>query len=81
MLEDRGVLPKEDGDQLREHKAMHEEKIRSSWLREDVEGTYEGRKNMNKEAKEEESKSGRKRGGERRGENGDQKMVCESVFQ
>ena len=48
MLEDRGASPKEDGDQLRENKAMHEEKFLSSWL------------NMNKEAKEEESKSGKR---------------------
>ena len=31
MLEDRGALPKEDGDQLREYKAMHEENFLSSW--------------------------------------------------
>ena len=36
MLEDRGALPTEKG-QLREHKAIHEEKLLSSWLREDVE--------------------------------------------
>ena len=27
MLEDRGFLPKESGHQLREQRAMHEEKI------------------------------------------------------
>ena len=37
MLEDRGVLPKEDGNQLREYKAMREENFLSSWLRDDVE--------------------------------------------
>ena len=60
MLEDRGALPKEDGDQPREYKAMHEENFLSSWPREDVEHTVEGRKNMNKEAREEESKSGKR---------------------
>ena len=38
MLEDRRVLPKEDGNQLREYEAMHEENFLISWLREDVEG-------------------------------------------
>ena len=32
------ALPKEDGNQLREYKAMHEENFLSSWLPEDVEG-------------------------------------------
>ena len=38
MLQDRGVLPKEEGDIVREHQAMHEfpQNFRSSWLREDV---------------------------------------------
>ena len=60
MLEGRGDLPKEDGDQPREYKAVHEENFLSSWPREDVEDTVEGRKNMNKEAREEESKSGKR---------------------
>ena len=38
MLEDRGALPREDGDLLREYQAMHEENFCGSWLREDVEG-------------------------------------------
>ena len=38
MLEGRGVVPQEDGNQLREEKAMHEENFLSSWLWEDVEG-------------------------------------------
>ena len=37
-LADRGALPREDEDLLREHQAMHEENFLSSWLREDVEG-------------------------------------------
>ena len=60
MLEDRGALPKADGDLSREYKAMHEEHILCSWLREHVEGTVERRKNMNKYAREEESKSGKR---------------------
>ena len=38
MLEDRGALPKEDGDCVREYKAMHEDNFVGSWLREDTEG-------------------------------------------
>ena len=38
MLEDRGALPREDGDLLPEYHAMHEENFLSSWLREDVAG-------------------------------------------
>ena len=53
MLEDRGAVPKEDGNFLRECQAMHEENFLSSWLREDVEGKEEEREKMNKEAKEE----------------------------
>ena len=78
MLEDRGALPKEDGYHKREYKAMHEESFLSRWLGEDVEGTEEGRKNMNKGSNEEESRSG-KREVEREGENGVQQKVCESA--
>ena len=50
MLEDRGALPREDGDPLREHQAMHEENFLSSWLRENVE----------RKAEREEGKSGKR---------------------
>ena len=45
MLQDRGTSPEEeDGETLvRKYKVMHE-KILSSWLKEDVEGMDEGRK-------------------------------------
>ena len=59
MLEDRGAVPKEDGDLLREYQAMREENFLSSWLREDAE-VRRGEGNMNKEAKAEESKSGKR---------------------
>ena len=55
MLEDRGALPREDGDLPREYQTMHEEKFLSSWLWEDVEG-----KEQEKDAKQEESKSGKR---------------------
>ena len=61
MLEDRGALPKEDGDLLRENQAMHEGNFPSSWLREDVEREEEERKRLNKGAEEkEESNSGKR---------------------
>ena len=52
MLEDRGCLPRKDGDVLRE------ENFLGSWLREDEEGKEKEREreNVNKAAKEEERK-------------------------
>ena len=41
ILRERGELPKEEGDAVREYKAMHEENFLSSWLREDVKGKEE----------------------------------------
>ena len=38
MLKDRGALPKEEGDLIREFKALREEKFLSSCLREDKKG-------------------------------------------
>ena len=61
MLEDRGVVPKEDGDLLREHQATHEEYFFRRWLRDNLEGEEEERKRLNEEAKREESKSGKER--------------------
>ena len=37
-LQDRGALPREEGDVIREYNAMHEENFLSSWLREDLVG-------------------------------------------
>ena len=34
MLQDRGALPKEEGDVVREYKATHEDNFLSGWLRE-----------------------------------------------
>ena len=36
MLEDRGALPEEEGERVREYKAFHEDNLLSSWLREDT---------------------------------------------
>ena len=49
MLEDRGALPREDG-----------ENFLSSWLREDVEGNEEEKEKMNKEPKEEDNRIGKR---------------------
>ena len=38
MLQDRGALPKEEGDVIGEYKVMHEENYLSGWLREGGEG-------------------------------------------
>ena len=40
-LEDRGALPKEEGDLIIEYKAMHEENFLSSCLEDDTEGKLE----------------------------------------
>ena len=67
-LQDRGALPSEEGDVIREYKAMHEENFLSSWLREDLAGK-EGRrekevKNIREEVRKkstrEEEKEGRR---------------------
>ena len=50
MLEDRGALPREHGDFLRENQAMHADNFLSSWLQEDVEGKEEENKKMSKDA-------------------------------
>ena len=67
MLEDRGALPRDDGDLLREYQAMHEESFRSSWLRENVEGEQAKMEKSEEEAKQEESKCEEGSGG-RKGE-------------
>ena len=35
-LRERGAMPKEEGDVIREYNAMHDENFLSSWLREDL---------------------------------------------
>ena len=66
-LRERGELPKEEGDAVREHKAMHNEEIfLSSWLREDERGREErtakiSEKNEEKEVKRGKEKSVKKR--------------------
>ena len=56
MMEDRGALPEEDGNQL-EYRAMHEENFLSSWLREDVAERKAEVERLSEKAKQQESKS------------------------
>ena len=58
MVQERGALPKEEGDVVREYKTMHEVNFLSSWLREDVEGIEERKKDREEKVREEESRSG-----------------------
>ena len=43
IMRERGELPKEEGDAVREYKAMHEENFLSSWPREDEKSKEERR--------------------------------------
>ena len=56
MLQDRGAFPKEEGDVVREYKAMHEENVLSSWLREHGKNKEERIMEADKETKEETGK-------------------------
>ena len=71
MLQDRGELPKEEGDVIREYKAMHEEKLLSSWLREDGKEKEERIMEIGKETNEEMGKKEEERRGERRERDGE----------
>ena len=53
MLQDRGALPKEEGDIVREYKAMYEENFLSSWLKEVGADKTERTIEVDKETKEE----------------------------
>ena len=56
-LEDRGRVPEEEGDYIRQNRSTHEEHFLSCWLWEDVERKVEGVEKMNKEATEEEEET------------------------
>ena len=64
---------------MREYKGMNEDNFLSSWLREDIKGTEERRKDMDKEAREKESRSG-KREVEREKEETAVKRRCVNPF-
>ena len=76
---ERGELLKEEGDTVRENKAMHEEKFLSSWLREDGGGKKKGwqkrrrkkKKRVKREKREEEKEDN---------ETGTVKRRCQGCF-
>ena len=71
MLQDRGVLLKEEGVVVREYKAMHEENFLSSWLREDrKDGEEKSKGNGQEDRRRDEQKADEGRG-ERRKRNGE----------
>ena len=53
MLQDRGTLPEQEGDVIREFKAMHEDNFLRSWLREDEKDKKERHMEVDREMKEE----------------------------
>ena len=57
MLEDRGALPKEEGDFIRKYKVMHEENFLSCWLRDDIEGKAEEVEERDRKDEEEDEKT------------------------
>ena len=65
-LQDRGALPWEDGDTIREYKAMHEENFLSSWLREYGKGKTKRDLEVDKEVREDVGRKRKMSQGERR---------------
>ena len=63
--QERGALPEEEGDTIREYKATQEENFLSSWLREDVKSKTKRETEVDKEVREDVGKkdkqSGRRR--------------------
>ena len=59
-------IPKEVGDIVREYKAMHEENFLSNWLRGDVEGMEDRRKDRKDKAKEDKAEVVKERWREKR---------------
>ena len=59
MLENRGVLPKEEGELIRENQATHKENFLSSWVRDGTEGKAEDVIERDRKDKEEEAESGK----------------------
>ena len=56
FLRERDELPKEEGDAVREYKAVHEEHFLSSWLREGVRKKKKGRRTLVRRMKNKEEK-------------------------
>ena len=66
MLQDRGALPEEEGEVVREYKGMHVENFLSSWLREDGKNKEEIIMDVDTETKKRDRQKEGKRRGERR---------------
>ena len=66
-LEDRGALLKEEGDLVREYKAMQEEHVLDSWLKINEEGRATEEEVMRRRIKEEEVMSGKRKAEEEMG--------------
>ena len=52
ILRERGELPNEEGDAVREYKAVHEETFLSDWMREDGRGKEERKAKVDKNEEE-----------------------------
>ena len=76
ILQDRRELPEEEGDVIREYKAMHEEKILSCWLREDGKEKKERTMEIGKESTEEMGKKRRREEEKDENETGSVKRLC-----
>ena len=71
-LQDRGALPREEGDVIREYNAMHEENFLTSW--EDLVGKEE-RKKEEQNIREEVKKKGKREEEEQEGEKEENEVV------
>ena len=79
VLEDRGALPEEEGDVIREYKAMHEEHFSSSWSREDGREKDEKMVKVSNENEEERDEKRRREGEKGENETLTVKRRCEGV--
>ena len=64
IMKERGELPNEEGEEVREYKAMHGEDFWSSWPREDERGNEERMAKADRNEEEEGEKRKRKRNGD-----------------
>ena len=80
ILRERGALPKEEGDAVREYNALHEENVLSSWLREDGREKEERRAKMSDENEEERGEKRKRK--EEKEENKTERVKgrCDSFF-
>ena len=78
-MKERGELPNEGGDVVREYKAMHEEDFWSSWLR--VDEKSKGRKKKLKlwEKEEKRVKSGKEKRRKKENETATVRRRCEGL--